>query len=98
MKLFRVEWAAITLEKTWRGQTRSNLVLCYNHLVLPGTTLSRDCLSVDMKIANYNVIRKIATADEEGADDAAIVRALEGGVPGNLTLLVDVPLRLGPDN
>jgi len=101
MKLFSVEWAAITLEQTWTGRTRTELVFLYNNLVLPGTTLARDSPLTEAYIANYSLVRKIATTKDPSSDDENIVAAFEGGRPAHLSSTInslEVPLRLNSEN
>ena len=101
MKLFSVEWAAITLERTWTGRTRTELVFLYNNLVLPGTTLVRDSPLTEAYIANYQLVRKIATSKETCPGDEELVAVFERGCPARLSSTIneeDVPLRLNCDN
>ena len=96
MKLFSVEWADITLETTWTGRTRTELVLLYNNLVLSGTTLVPDCPITAAYIANYQLIRKIATSKQTCPGDEELVAVFEGGCPARLSPRInaqDVPLR-----
>ena len=97
MKLFSVEWAVITLEKTWTGRTKTELVFLYNNIVLPGTTLARDSPLTE---ANYSLVRKIATMKDPSSDDDIIIAAFEGRRPARLSSInsLEVPLRLNLEN